>query len=119
MKFAILFAALLPVFAQAEEAFIYPVGNVQVGQVISRPFPTTLFLHTPCSLPLADAKNYRHYASFRGVWDIGCWAQTVNGDALIVVPQMAPKTISLSVLPRADVQASGETTILALPSYGR
>lgn len=119
MKKAMFFVALASSAALAEDAYIFPVGPVKVGQAVERQFPATLFLESPCTLSLANAKNYRHYASFMGKWDVGCWAKTIDGNAVIVVPNLPTKTVSLSVLPLADVKKDGTTVIKALPTYGR
>ncbi|MGH8786836.1 MAG: hypothetical protein ACREYA_17355 [Cupriavidus necator] len=122
MKKLVLITALaaMATAATAEEAYVYPFGGMKVGETVNNPFPTVLYLKKKCELPLVNAKDMRAYASYRGVWDVGCWGQTIDGQALIVVPNMPTKTISLSVLPRADVQKDGTTmTIKALPTYGR
>ncbi|MNT44117.1 hypothetical protein D3C72_1806290 [compost metagenome] len=103
----------------AEEAYIYPAGEMKVGQVVQLQFPTVLYVNKKCGLPLADAAHMRLYKSYRGVWDVGCWARTIDGDAVIVVPKMPTKTVPLDALVRADVQQDGTATIKALPSYGR
>jgi hypothetical protein len=121
MKKLVLIAAVLaPALATAEEAYVYPFAGMQVGQTVNNPFPTILYLKKKCELPLAHAKDMRAYASYSGVWDIGCWGKDIDGNAIIVVPKMQTKSMSLSVLPLADVQADRNTmTIKALPTYGR
>ncbi|MDT6960134.1 hypothetical protein QTN24_01370 [Cupriavidus sp. SZY C1] len=121
MKKLVLIAAVLgPVLASAEEAYVYPFAGMQVGQTVNNPFPTILYLNKKCELPLVHAKGMRAYASFTGVWDIGCWGKDIDGKAIIVVPKLPTKSMSLSVMPLADVQADRNTmTIKALPTYGR
>lgn len=121
MKKLLLIAAMLaPTLAGAEEAYVYPFAAMQVGQTVKNPFPTILYLHKKCDLPLVHTKDMRAYATYRGIWEIGCWGKDINGNAVIIVPQMPPDSIPLSVLPLADVQADRTTmTIKALPTYGR
>lgn len=121
MKKLLLIAAMaLSSAAMAEEAYVYPFGGMAEGETVDNPFPTILYLHKPCALPLAHAKDMRAYASYRGVWDEGCWGADIDGNAVIVVPKMPVKSMSLSVMPRADVQANRTTmTIKAMPTYGR
>lgn len=122
MKKMMLLVALITIAgaARAEEALVYPFQGMKVGETVSNPFPTILYTKKPCALPLANAKDMRAYASFRGVWDEGCWGATIDGNALVVVPHAPTKTFSLSALPRADVQADRMTmTIKSLPTYGR
>ena len=121
MKKLVLIAAMLaPALATAEEAYVYPFAGMQVGQTVNNPFPTILYLDKKCDLPLVHTKDMRAYASYRGIWEIGCWGKDINGNAVIIVPQMPPDSIPLSVLPLADVQADRNTmTIKALPTYGR
>jgi len=103
-----------------DEAYVYPFAGMAVGATVNNQFPTILYLHKKCELPLVHAKDMRAYASYRGVWDIGCWGKDIDGNAIIVVPQMGTQSMSLSVLPLADVQANRTTmTIKALPTYGR
>lgn len=103
-----------------EDAYVYPFGGMKAGETVNNPFPTVLYLNKKCDLRLFHARDMHAYASYRGVWDIGCWAQTVDGQALIVVPNMPTKTITLNALARAVVQKDGTTmTIKALPTYGR
>ncbi len=121
MKKLVLIAAVLaPALAAAEEAYVYPFAGMAVGQTVDNPFPTILYLKKKCELPLAHAKDMRAYASYRGVWDIGCWGKDIDGNAVIVVPQMGTKSMPLSVMPLADVLPDRTTmTIKALPTYGR
>ncbi|QYY30232.1 hypothetical protein K2O51_22940 [Cupriavidus pinatubonensis] len=121
MKKLVLIAALASATAaSAEEAFVYPFGGMKVGETVNNPFPTVLYLKRKCELPLVNAKDMRAYASFGGRWDIGCWGQTIDGQAVIVVPNLPTKTIAMSALARADVQQDRTTmTIKALPTYGR
>lgn len=121
MKKLVLIAALaVSTGAIADEAYVYRFAGMQVGQTVNNPFPTILYLQKKCELPLAHAKDMRAYASYRGVWDIGCWGKDIDGNAIIVVPTMPTKSMSLSVMPLADVQADRSTmTIKALPTYGR
>jgi len=121
MKKLVLIAALATAgAAHAEDALIYPFNGMKVGETVENPFPTVLYLQKKCDLPLANAKDMRAYASYRGVWDIGCWGQTIDGQALIVVPHLSTQSIPLSVLAKADVQKDGRTMqIKALPTYGR
>lgn len=121
MKKLVLIAALAATTAShAEDALIYPFNGMKVGETVENPFPTVLYLQKKCDLPLVNAKDMRAYASYRGVWDVGCWGQTIDGQALIVVPNLSPKSMPMTVLAKADVQKDGKTmTIKALPSYGR
>lgn len=121
MKKLVLIAALAAATAaHAEDALIYPFNGMKVGETIENPFPTVLYLQKKCELPLVNAKDMRAYASYRGVWDIGCWGQTIDGQALVIVPNLPPNSMPLSVLAKADVQKDGRImTIKALPTYGR
>ncbi|WP_011298558.1 hypothetical protein [Cupriavidus necator] len=121
MKKLVLIAALAAATAaSAEEAYVYPFGGMKVGETVNNPFPTILYLQKKCELPLVNAKDMRAYASYRGVWDVGCWGKDIDGNAIIVVPTMPTKSMPLSVMPLADVQADRNTmSIKALPTYGR
>ncbi|WP_175910620.1 hypothetical protein [Burkholderia metallica] len=123
MKKLLLIAALLaPLTAVADDAYVYPFAGMKVGATVENEFPTILYTTKKCDLPLTNAKNLRRYESYRGVWDIGCWGETVDGNALIIVPTMPRKSMPLNVLARADVKRNGESTtmtIKALPTYGR
>lgn len=103
--------------AHGAEAYIYPVRGAKVGQTIKLQFPTVLYLHEKCELPLVNAPNMRKYVSYRGVWDVGCWGQTIDGDAFMVVPKMATTTVPLNTLMRANVSKDWEAKILAGPQY--
>ncbi len=103
--------------AHGAEAYIYPVRGAQVGQTIKLSFPTVLYLNEKCELPLVNAKDMRKYVSYRGVWDEGCWAQTIDGDAVMIVPKMATKTVPLDTLMRANVTKDWDAKILAAPQY--
>ncbi|HHL4079948.1 hypothetical protein [Burkholderia sola] len=123
MKKLLLTAALLaPLAAVADDAYVYPFAGMKVGVTVENEFPTILYTGKKCDLPLANAKNMRRYESYRGVWDVGCWGETIDGDAVIIVPTMPTKSMPLNVLARADVKRNGENTtmtIKALPTYGR
>ena len=123
MKKLLLTAALLaPLAAIADDAYVYPFAGMKVGVTVDNQFPTILYTAQKCDLPLANAQNMRRYESYRGVWDIGCWGETIGGDAVIIVPKMPTKSIPLNTLARADVSSYinwAKMTIKALPTYGR
>jgi hypothetical protein len=104
--------------AGAEEAYVYPFDEMKVGETVRNPSPTVLYLHRKCDLPLSGAEHMRFYASYHGTWDTGCWVKNLHGDAVIVIPRMPTRTISLNALARADVQKDGTMTIKALPAQG-
>lgn len=119
MKKLVLIAALAAsTAATAEEAYVYPFDGMKVGETVKNPYPTVLYLYKKCDLPLSGAQYMHFYASFHGVWDTGCWAKNIHGDAVIIVPRMPTKTIPLDTLGRADVQQDGTMTIKALPARG-
>lgn len=119
MKKLIWIAALAAATAAgAEEAYVYPFDDMKVGETVRNPFPTVLYLHKKCDLPLPGAEYMRFYAAYHGTWDTGCWRKNLHGDAVIVVPRIPTKTISLDALARADVQKDGTMTIKALPARG-
>lgn len=123
MKKLLLIAALIaPAAAVADDAYVYPFAGMKVGATVDNPFPTILYTTRKCELPVTNAKNMRRYESYRGVWDIGCWGETIDGDAVIIVPTMPTKSMPLNVLARADVKRTGDSTVMtikALPTYGR
>ncbi|CAG2126955.1 hypothetical protein LMG31506_00256 [Cupriavidus yeoncheonensis] len=105
--------------AGAEDAYVYPFDDMRVGETVRTPFPTVLYLHKKCDLPLVGADHMRFYAAYHGAWDTGCWVRNLRGDAVIVVPKMPTRTIPLDALARADVQKDGTMTIKAMPARGR
>lgn len=120
MKTLVLIAALAATTAAtAEEAYVYPFDDMRVGETVRNPFPTVLYIYKKCDLPLIGADRMHFYASYHGAWDTGCWVKNLHGDAVIVVPRMKTRTISLDSLARADVQKDGTMTIKALPTRGR
>lgn len=120
MKKLMLIAALLiPVAALAEEAYMTPAGSGKVGETLRPQFPTLLYVNRKCDLPLVNAKDMRRYESNLGQLDVGCWGQTIDGNALIVVPHRPPSSFALNTLMRVDVKADGTVTVKALPTYGR
>jgi len=104
--------------APADDAYVYPTDNMRVGESIQLEYPVLLFTARKCDLPLSGAKVMHFYAAYRdkGVWDTGCWARNLKGEAVIVVPRLPIRTIPLDAFARADVQKDGKATIKALPA---
>lgn len=111
-------AAASPDIARADEAYVFPVDSMRVGESIQLEYPTLLFTSRKCDLPLSGAKLMHFYAAYRdkGVWDTGCWSKNLRGEAVIVVPRKPVRTIHLDSFARADVEKDGKATIKALPT---
>ncbi|WP_241024892.1 hypothetical protein [Burkholderia sp. Ac-20384] len=122
MKKLLFIAAMLTSStAFADDAYVYPFAGMKVGEATTSEFPTILYTSRKCELPLTNAANMRRYESYRGVWDIGCWGETIDGNAVIVVSNTPTKSIALNSLARADVDSYinwAKITVKALPSYG-
>lgn len=114
-KVVLTLLALTCMSVNAEEVYMPRNYQLKVGQVFEDKFPTIYYIKQPCGLPLVNKEHMRKYTSFRGVLDVGCWGETIDGDVFTVVPKMASSTMPKKLLMRVDTVGDGKFKVLDLP----
>lgn len=105
--------------AAAEEAYITPNYMLKVGDSIPIQGRQIYYLHQKCELPLVNAKDMRKYVFYRGEAgpnDVGCWATTIDDNAVSVVPKIPATSVAIAALMRVDLRKDGTAKILAMPA---
>lgn len=106
--------------AGAGEAYVFPPGQNQVGDIVPRDkLIYVLYTKEKCTLPVVHASDMRRAEIFnRAEPDVGCWGKTLSGDpnSVVIVDRNGNVTnSSTSSFALADVGRDGSANI-TLPS---
>lgn len=117
-KLAFAVAALVALPVLAEEAFVTPDSTLRIGDRLRLENREIFYTKKKCELPLVNARHMRKYMFYRGSDgpnDVGCWAATIDGTALSVVPQLDTQEVPISVLMKVDVHGDWSATVTDIP----
>ncbi|WP_023596434.1 MULTISPECIES: hypothetical protein [Pandoraea] len=108
--------------ACASEAYVFPPGQNQVGDIVPREkLIYVLYTKEKCALPVVHASDMRRADIFnRAEADVGCWGKTLSGDpnSVVIVDRFGNVTnSSTSSFALADVARDGSANITR-PSAG-
>ncbi|VWD02338.1 putative exported phage protein [Burkholderia aenigmatica] len=117
MKKIVLLAMLVSGAASASEAYIQLSWDTPIGATVDVKYGEILYTGEKCKLPLVHAKDMHRYEYLGGAeHDVGCWANTLSGKALIVTSDGRTSEAYLPVLFRADVNPDRSAKVLAKPT---
>ncbi|MBR8471929.1 MULTISPECIES: hypothetical protein [Burkholderia] len=120
MKKIVLLAMLVSVTASAREAYIQLPWDTEVGAVVEVKYGEILYTKEKCTLPLVHAKTMRRYEYLGGAeHDIGCWANTLSGRALIVTSDGETSDSTVPTLFLVDIRPDNSAKVLAKPTLKR
>ncbi|WAL80950.1 hypothetical protein OYT13_13800 [Pandoraea sp. XJJ-1] len=116
-KLIFLMLAVTSATAGAKEAYVFPPGQNQVGDVVpSEKLIYVLYTKEKCGLPVVHASDMRRAdISGGGRTNQGCWGKTLSGDpdSVIIVDRYGNVTpSSTGNMARATISASGEATVI-------